>query len=161
MHSKNYYHRLKSEWMLEQISLVWLFESPPVSGKYFYDDSDRTTETLFSNLMKLYGWEPTTKAQGLSLFRDAGLVLWDGTYTQVNHATRKDRMKIIAADYPELKATIPRKPIVIGAVTVLDAIGDRLVSDGYEVINNGVRLPFPGFGQQGKFHHLAPDILDL
>ena len=161
MHDKNYYHRLKAEWMPEQVSLVWLFESPPVSGKYFYDDSGRTTETLFSNLMKLYGWEPTTKAQGLSLFRDAGLVLWDGTYTQVNHATRKDRMKIIAADYPKLKATIPRKPIVIGAVTVLDAIGDKLVSDGYEVINNGVRLPFPGFGQQGKFHRLAPEILDL
>jgi hypothetical protein len=161
MHESNYYHRLKSEWTPDEISLVWLFESPPVSGKYFYDVSGRVTETLFSNLMKLYGWEPKTKTEGLSLFRNAGLVLWDGTYTQVNHATRKDRVKIIAADYPELKASIPRKPIVIGAVTVLDAIGGKLVADGFDVLNNGVRLPFPGFGQQGKFHRLAPKILNL
>ena len=161
MHDKNYYHGLKARWMPSQISLIWLFESPPVSGKYFYDESGRTTETLFSNLMKLYRWNPKTKEEGLRLFRDAGLVLWDGTYTQVNHASRKDRMHIIASDYADLRATIPRKPIVIGAVTVLDAIGDKLVTDGFEVLNNGVRLPFPGFGQQGKFHQLAPKVLGL
>ena len=161
MHDSGYYHKLKSRWMPEDISMVWLFESPPVSGNYFYDETGRTTETLFSNLMKLYSWEPKTKAEGLRLFQAAGLVLWDGTYTQVNHASRKERIQTIENDYPELRESIPRKPIVIGAVTVLDAIGNKLVADGFEVLNNRVRLPFPGFGQQGKFHRLAPGIVGL
>lgn len=50
-------------------------------------------------------------------------------------------------------------PILIGMVKVLDAIGETLELDGYEVLNNGVRVPFPSNGNQKQFHKLALEIL--
>jgi len=34
---------------------------------------------------------------------------------------------------------------------VCELLEDRLVAKGFTVLNRGVRIPFPGSGQQGRF----------
>jgi hypothetical protein len=55
MHSKSRYHKLRKKYLPDRIKLIFLLESPPASGDYFYDPAGRTTEQLFSAMMKLPG----------------------------------------------------------------------------------------------------------
>jgi hypothetical protein len=51
------------------IRLVIVAESPPHSGKYFYNPTGVMTEPLFAALMKQLGVDPKTKNEGLRLMR--------------------------------------------------------------------------------------------
>ena len=162
MKPRAYYHRLRADYTPANLRTIFLFESPPVSGKYFYDPSGKTTEPLFSAIMRLFGWAPSAKAEGLALFRDAGYVLVDATYRQVNGMTKTERRRIMREDYGSLVQdlrTFGDVEIIVGMVGVLDAVGERLVTDGFRVINNGRRIPFPSNGQQRRFHEMALEVL--
>ena len=45
----------------ESIRLVIVAESPPASGKYFYNPTGALSEPLFAALMKQLAFAPTTK----------------------------------------------------------------------------------------------------
>jgi len=54
---KNYYLPLRNKYRPKKIKLLILAESPPVSGKYFYDETGKTSEPLFSALMKIIAYK--------------------------------------------------------------------------------------------------------
>ena len=139
--------------------MVMLFESPPVSGMYFYDPEGRMTEHLYSAIMKLFGWKPTSKMEGLQWFCDAEILLLDATYQQVNGMTIRQRRDIMRADYPSLDARLPDAPVIIGMSAVYDAVNDLLVGDGINVINGSIKVPFPANGRQRQFHEKAGAVL--
>jgi hypothetical protein len=61
MPPKSHYHKLRTRYQPTHIVLVFLLESPPASGKCFYDPAGKTTEPLFAGLMRLIGKNPGTK----------------------------------------------------------------------------------------------------
>ncbi|RLA41701.1 MAG: hypothetical protein DRR42_24345 [Gammaproteobacteria bacterium] len=160
MYGNQYYSNLRAPFAPSEVNLVLLFESPPDSGRYFYDPNGKTTEPLFSAVMKLLRWNPVTKAEGLELLRDTGIILLDATYQQVNNMSDVQRREIMRSEYEQLEERLPDAPILIGMVKVLDAVGQRLKDEGYEVLNNRVRVPFPSNGNQKKFHTMASRLLE-
>src|SRR4051812_45254487 len=47
-HNRDYYLRLRREYQPKIIKLIIVAESPPASGKYFYDSTGSTKEPLFA-----------------------------------------------------------------------------------------------------------------
>lgn len=157
--SPGYYHALRQPFVPDEVKLLLLFESPPASGRYFYDPEGRMTEPLYGAIMNLFGWTPETKAQGLALMRESGCLLLDATYQHVNGMPKRQRRDIMRTEYPLLRERLPDAPILIGMVGVLDAVKELLLKDGYEVLNGDLRIPFPANGQQRKFYEMAREAL--
>ena len=115
--NKRYYLNLRNKYHPKELNLIFILESPPVSGKYFYDETGKTTEPLFSGMMKLLGYSPADKKDGLEFFKSKGYLLVDATYKQVNRLKGKKRDDTILSDYinllSDLKAISPDKNIPI------------------------------------------------
>jgi hypothetical protein len=147
--------------------LIFVLESPPKSGLYFYDPTGRVSEPLFSAMMTdVLGIKPATKEDGLKAFAARGCLLVDATYSPVNHdhLSPRERNALILQDFPLLKADLREYArvdtrIVIVKANVCDLLEARLTSAGFTVINKGKRIPFPSTGQQGKFRVLIAEVL--
>jgi hypothetical protein len=65
---------------------IFIFESPPKEGAYFYDTTNTPgKDQLFNAMMlQILGLPKQTKVAGLRAFADAGYLLIDATYTPVN-----------------------------------------------------------------------------
>ena len=68
--NKEYYHRLRAKYLPENLKYIFILESPPVSGLYFYDESGKTSEPLFMEMMKLIGYRPENKKDALEKFME-------------------------------------------------------------------------------------------
>lgn len=163
--NKKYYLNLRNKYHPRNLKLIFILESPPVSGKYFYDETGKVTEPLFSAMMKLLGYSPTDKRDGLEFFRRNGYLIVDATYKQVNRLKGKIRDDTILSDYKnqisDLKAVNPQKtiPIILVKANICKLLKDRLSTEGYNIANNGAIIPFPSNGQQNRFHSKALEIL--
>ncbi len=70
------YHRYRDRYLPENRKTVFVLESPPVSGKYFYDPDGVVTEPLFRAMMKdVLDTDPKTKEEGLGEFAARGFLL--------------------------------------------------------------------------------------
>jgi hypothetical protein len=159
MHPKSHYLKLRTRYQPAHLDLVFLLESPPASGKYFYDPESKTTEPVFAGLMRLIREDPPTKHEGLTAFQARGLLLVDATYQPVNHInSRRERNQAILDALPELiedlNRTLPdrRTPIVLVKANICRLIEKPLKNDGFNVSNDGTVIPFPSSGQQANFH---------
>lgn len=166
MSTKSYYLNLRQKYLPEKTKLIFLLESPPVSGKYFYDPGGRTSEPLFAAMMKLINCQPVTKAEGLAEFARQHNVLVDATYSPVNHIkNEKRRNEEILRDLPalidDLKKIIGRRrvKIILVKANICRMLEQPLKAVGINVINNGVIVPFPSNGQQSNFFTAMNKIL--
>ena len=167
MHNRNYYHKLRAKYRPPQPKLVIIAESPPAGGKYFYDLSGKVTELLFRAMMRdVLGISPTSTSEGLRKFAKAGYLLVDATYTPVNKSfPNKERDAKILEDYPllleDLQDLLPSKAtkIMLIKANVCRLLDARLQSDGFNVINRGIVVPFPAFGNQKRFQEVVTDLL--
>jgi hypothetical protein len=148
------------------IRLVIIAESPPASGKYFYNPTGATSESLFAALMKQIGFFPSTKEEGLREFQRRGWILVDATYEPVNKGLPNSaRDKVLERDYPLLRddlATLTpdrSAPLVLIKANVCQILKPKLVQDGFNVLNRDDVVPFPSTGQQKKFHERFGAIL--
>lgn len=164
---EHYYAKLRSVYLPATCRLIFIAESPPVSGKYFYDPAGKVTEPLFSAMMKhVFQFSPHTKTEGLELFKQSGYVLLDATYTPVNDApSEKERDATIVRDYSNLTRHLlflnaDRKvPILLIKKNVCMLLESRLLRDRFKVINDGKIVPFPACGQQTRFAKVIESIL--
>ncbi len=167
MHNRDYYHRLRAKYTPHHPKLVFIAESPPASGRYFYDPSGRVTELLFRAMMRdVLGISPTSTGEGLSEFAKAGYLLVDATYVPVNKSfPNKERDAKILEDYPllleDLQDLLPSKAtkIMLIKANVCRLLDAKLQSDGFNVINRGIVVPFPAFGQQTRFREAVKGLL--
>ncbi len=142
----------------EKISLVIIAESPPRSGRYFYNPTGAITEPLFSALMRQLGISAISKEDGLQAFQQRGWVLIDATYEPVNALSCLKRDGVIARDYPllrdDLTSLIPDRasPVVLIKANVCRILEPKLADDGFNVLNRGRIIYFPSSGRQGDFH---------
>jgi hypothetical protein len=111
------YIALRRRYQPETTKLAIVAESPPASGRYFYDETGPTTEPLFAAVMKQLGLRPVNKAEGLRALQQAGWVLVDATYEPVNALKSSDRDAVLLRDYPllreDLKALAPERIVLI------------------------------------------------
>jgi len=163
MIDKKYYLKLRNKFIPDNLKIIFLLESPPASGKYFYDPAGSKGELLFRTMMKLIDYEPKTKLDGLNEFKNRGYLLIDSTYFQIDKiADRKQRNLIIIKDISDLiddlAKIIKRKRIKIVPVqkNVCQILSGPLKSVGFNIINNDI--PFPDPSQQKVFFKKMKEI---
>jgi len=155
------YISLRRRYQPATTRLAIVAESPPASGRYFYDETGAIAEPLFAAVMKQPGLQPAAKAEGLSAFQQAGWVLVDATYQPVNALNASGRDAVIVRDYPllhdDLKALAPERVVLIKK-NVCVLLEPRLVAAGFRVLNAGRAIYFPSSGRQGDFHRQFAEI---
>ena len=158
MWQRSDYLELRRRFEPKIVRLVIVAESPPASGKYFYDPTGAISEPLFAALMQEIGFSPTGKESGLREFQTTGWVLIDATYTPVNGLSDTERDKIVVEDYQSLRADLtallPDKstPVILIKANVCRLLEHQLNADGFRVLNNGRVVYFPSTGRQQEFH---------
>jgi hypothetical protein len=148
------------------VKLAIVAESPPASGKYFYNPAGAVTEPLFSALMLQLGFAPTSKESGLRKFQQRGWVLVDATtYEPVNALDNQDRDLMITRDYhllrDDLASMLPNRstPVILVKSNICRLLGHKLTEDGFNVLNNGSVVYFPSTGRQKDFQRQFSAIL--
>ena len=163
--NEKYYLSLRNKYVPKNLKIVFVLESPPASGKYFYDKNGSVGEPLFSAMMKLLEFEPQDKREGLKYFAESGYFLVDATYEPVNTLKGKNRKDKILENYPNLFADLRKfcvskqiKVILVKA-NICRLLEPRLFSDGFNVQNQGVIVPFPSNGWQNKFRIAVQEVM--
>jgi hypothetical protein len=155
---RNEYIDLRHRYEPGSIRLVVIAESPPASGLYFYDPTGALSEPLFAAMMRQLRPSPRTKEDGLRGFQRSGWVLVDATYEAVNKLTGSSRDRVIDRDYPLLRADLTTLisdrsiPLVLIKENVCRILEPKLAKDGFNVLNGGRVIYFPGTGRQKDFH---------
>lgn len=154
---KDYYLKLRNHHFPSDLRTIFILESPPESGKYFYDETGKVTEPLFKAMMILLNFSPETKKDGLLLFQKTGHFLVDATYKPINKLRGRVRNEAIMADYESLLMEIKRlnsikKPdIILVKANICKLLAKKLNSEGFNIKNENVVIPFPSTGQQNNF----------
>lgn len=163
MYSKNQYDAWRLPFLPSamgiEAKLVFVAESPPPSGKYFYKSGadEKATEPLFRNIMlALFKRGFAQKVDGLRLFQKSGFILTDSCYSELTNNIRgTQRSRIILSGLGDLlrdleSFSVTRRPtIVLIKSNVCDLLEPVLSEIGYEVANRGVRIPFPARDPNG------------
>jgi hypothetical protein len=165
--TKSEYKQFRDRFTPENPKIIFILESPPVSGLYFYNPNGKTTEPLFKAMMKdVLEIAPNSKDEGLREFAARGYLVIDATYTPVNRLDDKEADAIIDRDFPLLvedllKHAGPETAIVLVKANVSATLGPKLNDVGFKVLNDGVIIRFPGTGNQGKFRAAIRRVLGL
>jgi hypothetical protein len=133
------------------VKLVIVAESPPKTGKYFYDPAGRTTEPLFAALMQQLKHAPATKEDGLREFQLRGWLLVDATYEPVDYDLLRYDLDRMLSD----KST----PVVLIKANVCRLLESRMKEDGFNVLNGGRAVYFPSNGRQPDFRRQFDAVL--
>lgn len=162
-----YYLRLRNRFRPSKIKAIFLLEAPPKSGKYFYDVRGEMNEPLYNEMMKVFNIRATSKAEGLSKFRDKGLFLIDATYTHVDDIINDTvRNSTILRDTENMLRDLEildreeHVPIILIKCNICDIYKDRLIELGFNVINDDNRIPFPSNGRQTEFQEKLKVVLE-
>lgn len=150
----------------DQIRAIFILESPPKSGKYFYDEDGEPSEPLFKAMMEVIDSKPADKVSGLAEFAKRGLLIIDASYTPVNHhKDGKYRDEKVMVWYPALKKDLIKLspdsniPLILVKANICRLLEAPLKKDGFKAVNDGVIIPFPSTGQQGKFRKQIAEVL--
>ena len=160
------YLSLRRQYEPENIRLVIVAESPPASGRYFYNPAGALTEPLFAALMRHLRLSPRTKDDGLRDFQRRGWVLIDATYEPVNTLTRAGRDSVIERDYQLLRDDLGTLiancsiPLILIKENVCRILEPKLREDGFNVLNGGRVVYFPSTGRQMEFRRQFGAILE-
>jgi hypothetical protein len=158
------YLALRRPYEPESASLVIVAESPPASGKYFYNSAGSSSEPLFAALMKQLQYSPESKESGLREFQRRGWILVDATYEPVDKLTT-GRDEVVVRDYHLLRDDLGKfandrlTPLILIKANVCRLLEPRLLEDGFNVLNRQRVIYFPSSGQQTKFHQQFSAVL--
>ena len=163
------YFRLRERYTPNQRRIIFVLESPPKSGLYFYDPNGSVSEPLFRAMMKdVVELKPTTKDEGLREFSARGYLLIDATYKPVNHAhlSKRARNQLILDDFPLLLEDLRHHmqsatQLVLVKANVCELLEPMLAGNGFTVLNRGKKVPFPSTGNQNKFRDTVRPMLGL
>jgi hypothetical protein len=154
---RNEYLALRRRYEPDNIRLVIIAESPPASGRYFYNPTGAPSEPLFAALMRQLHLSAATKEDGLRQFQRSGCVLVDATYERVNKLSRSGRDRVIYRDYPLLRDDLANLmsgrviPVVLIKANVCRILEPKLADDGFNVLNSGRVIYFPSNSRQKEF----------
>jgi hypothetical protein len=164
------YARFRDRYTPKHPKIIFVLESPPISGKYFYNPDGRTTEPLFTAMMKdVLGLSPKTKHEGLTEFAAHCYLLIDATYTPVNvpgsaSARNKAAAAQIQKDFPLLVAELHKHAqadtkLLLVKANVCRLLDNPLTKQGFTVLNSNLIVSFPSNGQQPQFRKMVRQVL--
>ena len=161
------YHKVREQIGPKLAKVIFVFESPPKSGLYFYDEGGKTTEPLFAAMMKyVLDIKPNEKREGLLEFSKKGFLLIDATYVPVNYDEYKEseRNKKIMDDFPNLVRTLRKHSdqstrLILVKSNICNLLDKRLTNAGFNVANQGRVLPFPSNGNQKRFGQMVRELI--
>ena len=167
MHSESYYKKHRKKYTPHYCRVIFLFESPPASGKYFYDDSGSVKEPLFKRMMQCFiPFNPVKKKNGLREFARLGYLLVDSTYKTVDKLSRGKRKDTVLKYFPELVKDLKKvtgekhtKIIIVG--TGLRKIIEDKLKENFYVINDGENVPFPLYGRDEEFREKVRFLFNI
>lgn len=142
---------LRQQFRPKKVSLLFVGESPPASGRFFYDKSHMTTFTSRA-FERAFDVQFSSTAEFLEFFKSKGCFLDDVSHDPVDKLGNRERQNALQQCIePFSRRLRDEHPDII--VVVLKKISD-LVSEA--VTNAGLQapihvLPFPGNGHQNKY----------
>jgi hypothetical protein len=135
--------RLRERYRPGTIRTLFVGESRPANGKFFYDPELRPIARWFENALELGGDD------FLCRFKNADLYLDDLVLTPINRCRNGDRDRRRREAVPGLKSRIARyTPTLV--VVIMKGIAP-FVREAAEGIARVEVVPFPGYGHQGEF----------
>jgi hypothetical protein len=161
---KEEYLALRNEHLPTNLKIVFILESPPASGKYFYDEQGSVNEPLFSAMMKLLNYKLQNKRDGLCYFANTGHFLVDATYEPVNEFSDTVRDRKILANFESLVSDLEnlnystQTEFILVKANICRLLETRLKDKGFKIRNNGIVVPFPSTGQQTNFSNEIKQI---
>jgi hypothetical protein len=162
--SRDDYIALRRRYQPESVRLIIVAESPPASGRYFYDPTGAPSEPLFAALMRHLGLSPSTKEEGLREFQRAGWLLVDATYQPVDALKGVKRDAVIIRDYPLLRDDLANfgrsTPLVLLKVNVRKILEPKRTAEGFNVLNRDRAIYFPSHGRQPDFAQQFAAVLE-
>jgi len=160
------YERAAAKYRPQKTRVLFVAEAPPSSlDRYFYFEDVKRQDSLWVELMKaVFGRENWTitqherrrKREWLLKFQENGYQLIDAVKEPMSCGDSA-RVERIVENADELIAEIKQiNPAIIVLIkaTVYKALFRRLETAGLPVAT--CKLPFPGNGQQEKFHREFP-----
>jgi len=163
------YIRLRDRYLPTRRRIVFILESPPISGRYFYNPEGSASEPLFRAMMKdVLEIFPSTKDEGLQEFASRGYLLVDATYTPVNdeQLSQHARNEAILSAFPllldDLRGhTDEDTQLVLIKANICKLLEPLLIRHGSLLLNRGATLPFPSTGHQTTFRNAIRPLLGL
>lgn len=144
MHSQEYYIKLRKKYTPSHCRVIFLFESPPSSGKYFYDESGLVNEPHFKKMMKCFiPFNPVTKKNGLKEFTRIGYLVMHAVYKPLNRIKSAKKKREVILDNlgwleKDLKSIIKRRVVKIIIVGMeLREILEEKLKENFYVVNDG------------------------
>jgi hypothetical protein len=161
---RGYYRRLRKKYTPQRIKLAIVAESPPSSGKYFYDANGKVGEPLFKALMK---HEVTTQTRVVPLYVLGLLTRFGQLVHRLVGGVHKNpafllkavkavcfcRGRVLEAD------VLGRPPLILIKKNVCQILEPMLADEGFNVLNRGRVVYFPSHGRQTAFHRQFKQIL--
>ncbi len=151
----------------KDLEVVFIFESPPASGKCFYNTAGDKNENLYRDTMKCFsGRKFLTKTAGLNWFANDGYLIVDASYKPINELTNNDRQQIIFENRFNLMTdlenlSIDSNPyIIVVTKNVYDSIYQFLLSKNFNIINDYRFVNYNGNWQQTKFRKIIKEIFN-
>jgi len=146
-----------------KVKLLWIAESPPTSGSYFYFQKTTGRDHLFRETMRAVGIWPmreimkrgVNKRPLLEKFRSKGFFLIDTCSYPVDKLTNRERKKAIlegSIGIPQQVSELNPKGIIIVKSNIYDPVKNALESNGFgRKILNRSALAFPSHGWQESY----------
>ena len=149
MHSEEYYKKLRKKYTPSHCRVIFLLESPPASGKYFYDDSGTVNEPLFKKMMKCFiPFNPVTKKNGLKEFSRMGYLVMYAVNKPLNRIKSAKKKREVILDNlggleKDLKSIVKRRAVKIIIVgSELREILEAKLKENFYVVNDGENVSF-------------------
>ena len=136
--------RLRESYRPGSIQTLFVGESRPATGTFFYDATPRPIAQLFDQALELAGDD-----NFLARFKNARLYLDDLVLTPINRCRKVDRNRLRREAVPGLRERIARhRPILV--VAIMKGIAP-FVREAAKGIARVEVVPFPGNGHQREF----------
>jgi hypothetical protein len=149
---------LRASYRPDRITTLFVGESAPINGTFFYDGHNSMLRYMQRAV------EAVLPGEGdfLDRFRDHGWYLDDLVLTPVNHLDRAGRFAAWNSARNSLVARIADyQPLAIVALLscIKEIVAEAAIKAGSTAIVFSV--PFPGMGNQNKFHAAMQSIVPL
>ena len=161
----------RDQYRPNKVKLLWIAESPPTSGSYFYFQKTTGKDHLFRETMRAVGLWPAKeimkkdvdKQALLENFRSKGFFLVDACSYPVDKLRDNERNRAIldgTARVVQMVSKLNPDGIIIVKSNIYAPVKRALESSGFAgKILNQKPLPFPSHGRQQSYRKKINDIL--
>lgn len=166
----NKYREQRDRYLPKHLKCVFISESPPASGGYFYNPEGNTGEILFRAMMRglFNDYRPKTKLEGLQKFKDSGYLIVDAIYRPVDKLSDKEADNLIdknfnlfLADLKDIIKDRKKVNVILIKKNICELLENKLLQRQFKVLNNSEVIPFPMHYHYDKFCYQVRKLLGL